>query len=144
MSAVGLTFQILLIPLLIVAIAGLILGIWAGKAWKRRVQKEAAEILHTPASESAEASVSTIPTLITKTEDTPDEPILHTLGDVLRQERLKRNMTQEFVAESLNVSRQAVSKWENGTSDPSTGNLLALAKLYNVSAADLLNKITGE
>ncbi len=37
-------------------------------------------------------------------------------------------MTQEFVAESLGVSRQAVSKWETGTADPSTSNLLALAK----------------
>lgn len=47
-------------------------------------------------------------------------------------------MTQEFVAESLGVSRQAVSKWENGTSDPSTSNLIALAKLYGVSVEELL------
>ena len=53
-------------------------------------------------------------------------------------------MTQEFVAESLNVSRQAVSKWENGTSDPSTGNLLAISKLYGISAAELLTKVSGE
>ena len=38
-------------------------------------------------------------------------------------------MTQEFVAEALGVSRQAVSEWESGQSDPSTTNLLALAKL---------------
>ena len=50
-------------------------------------------------------------------------------------------MTQEFVAETLGVSRQAVSKWENGTSDPSTSNLLALAKLYGVSVEEILNKI---
>ena len=50
-------------------------------------------------------------------------------------------MTQEFVAERLGVSRQAVSKWENGTSDPSTSNLLALAKLYSVSPEDLLNEV---
>ena len=49
-------------------------------------------------------------------------------------------MTQEFVAERLDVSRQAVSKWENGTSDPSTSNLLALAKLYNISAEELLQQ----
>jgi len=46
-------------------------------------------------------------------------------------------MTQEFVAESLGVSRQAVSKWENGTSDPSTSNLFALAKLFGVSVEEL-------
>lgn len=40
----------------------------------------------------------------------------HSLGDVLRAERTRCKMTQEFVAESLGVSRQAVSKWENGGS----------------------------
>ena len=34
----------------------------------------------------------------------------------------------------LGVSRQAVSKWESGAADPSTSNLLALAKLFGVSA----------
>ena len=47
-------------------------------------------------------------------------------------------MTQEFVAEAVGVSRQAVSKWETGAADPSTANLLALAKLYGVSAEELL------
>lgn len=47
----------------------------------------------------------------------------HSLGDVLRAERTRCKMTQEFVAESLGVSRQAVSKWENGVADPSTANL---------------------
>ena len=58
-----------------------------------------------------------------------------TLGEALKQ---ARKMTQEFVAESLGVSRQAVSKWESGVSDPSTSNLLALAKLYGISAEELL------
>ena len=61
-----------------------------------------------------------------------------TLGEALRQERARCKMTQEFVAESLGVSRQAVSKWESGASDPSTSNLLALAKLYGISADELL------
>ena len=63
------------------------------------------------------------------------------LGEILKLHRTNCNMTQEFVAESLGVSRQAVSKWENGTSDPSTSNLLALAKLYGVSAEEILNSI---
>ncbi len=62
------------------------------------------------------------------------------LGEALKKHRVERKMTQEFVAEHLGVSRQAVSKWENGTSDPSTANLLALAKLYGISAADLLRE----
>ena len=63
------------------------------------------------------------------------------LGQTLKEHRTVCKMTQEFVAEHLHVSRQAVSKWENGTSDPSTSNLLALAKLYGVDAAELLRSI---
>ena len=47
------------------------------------------------------------------------------LGEILKEHRVRCKMTQEFVAESLGVSRQAVSKWETGTADPSTSNLLA-------------------
>ena len=53
-------------------------------------------------------------------------------------------MTQEFVAEALGVSRQAVSKWENGTSDPSTSNLCALAKLYGIPVEELLHETQDE
>jgi DNA-binding XRE family transcriptional regulator len=60
------------------------------------------------------------------------------LGQVLKQHRTRCKITQEFVAETIGVSRQAVSKWESGTSDPSTSNLIALAKLYGISAEDLL------
>ena len=63
-----------------------------------------------------------------------------TLGEVLKQHRLNCKMTQEFVAETLGVSRQAVSKWESGVSDPSTTNLMALAKLFGVEAEELLKK----
>lgn len=55
-----------------------------------------------------------------------------TLGEVLKQHRTACKMTQEFVAESLGVSRQAVSKWESGKSDPSTTNLMALARLFGL------------
>lgn len=63
------------------------------------------------------------------------------LGELLKENRLRCRMTQEYVAESLGVSRQAVSKWEGGISDPSTSNLLALAKLYGVSTEELLRNI---
>ena len=63
------------------------------------------------------------------------------LGEALKEHRVRCQMTQEFVAEHLGVSRQAVSKWENGSSDPSTSNLLALAKLYGVDAAELLREV---
>ena len=66
------------------------------------------------------------------------------LGEVLKAQRLRCRMTQEFVAETLGVSRQAVSKWERGEADPSTANLLALGRLYGVPAEELLRAVTGE
>ena len=67
--------------------------------------------------------------------------IKRTLGEALKEHRTRCQMTQEFVAESVGVSRQAVSKWERGDSDPSTSNLLALAKLFGVSAEELLRNV---
>ncbi|WP_293008537.1 MULTISPECIES: helix-turn-helix domain-containing protein [unclassified Oscillibacter] len=69
------------------------------------------------------------------------ERVTRSLGEALKANRTRCKMTQEFVAESIGVSRQAVSKWESGTSDPSTSNLLALANLYGISAEDLLKEV---
>jgi len=63
------------------------------------------------------------------------------LGEAIKEHRTRCKMTQEFVAESLAVSRQAVSKWENGTAEPSTSNLIALSKLYGISAEELLREV---
>ena len=54
--------------------------------------------------------------------------------------RKKHHYTQENLAKRLHLSRQAVSKWEQGASDPSTSNLLALAKLFGISAEELLRE----
>lgn len=67
--------------------------------------------------------------------------IKKSLGEKIKTYRTSCNMTQEFVAEEIGVSRQAVSKWENGTSDPSTSNLYALAKLFGISVQELLQDI---
>lgn len=77
---------------------------------------------------------------------TPEErrkeiTVKRTLAEALKEHRLQRNMTQDFVAEKIGVSRQAVSKWENGSSDPSTMNLLAIAELYGVEAGELLRGV---
>ena len=63
------------------------------------------------------------------------------LSEMLKENRTRCNMTQEVVAESIGVSRQAVSKWENGTSETNTSNLMALAKLYGIPAEDLLKGV---
>ncbi len=67
--------------------------------------------------------------------------IKKSLGEVIKEYRVGCNMTQEFVAEYLGVSRQAVSKWESGISEPSTTNLLGLSNLFGISAEELLNKV---
>ena len=63
------------------------------------------------------------------------------LSEMLKENRTRCKMTQEFVAESIGVSRQAVSKWEKGTSEPNTSNLMALARLYGIPAEDLLRGV---
>lgn len=68
--------------------------------------------------------------------------VAKSLGEALKESRIRCQMTQEFVAETLGVSRQSVSKWENGSSDPNTSNLIALAKLYKISPEELLECAT--
>lgn len=67
--------------------------------------------------------------------------VAQSLGESLKSRRTGKGFTQEYVAEALGVSRQAVSKWENGTSEPSTANLMALAKLYGLSVDELLRQV---
>ena len=69
---------------------------------------------------------------------------VESLAKALKGPRERCRMTQEFVAEAVGVSRQAVSKWETGAADPSTANLLALAKLYGVSPEELLHNAQSE
>ena len=64
------------------------------------------------------------------------------LGEAIKSHRIRCQMTQEFVADALGVSRQSVSKWETGASDPGTSNLIALAKLFKISPEELLSEIS--
>lgn len=61
------------------------------------------------------------------------------LNEKLISLRKKNKLTQAQVAEALDVSRQAISNWETGTVLPSTDNLIALSRLYQVPADHLLN-----
>lgn len=53
--------------------------------------------------------------------------------------RKKLGWSQEDLAEKMNVSRQAISRWENGTALPDAQNVLQLSKLFNVTTDYLLN-----
>ena len=62
-------------------------------------------------------------------------------GALIAQARKEKGITQRELAEKVYVSVQAVGKWENGASEPSTANLLALAKLYGVDLEALLEGV---
>jgi len=61
------------------------------------------------------------------------------LGTRIRSLRTEKNLTQEALASQLEVSRQAIAKWENGQSRPSTANLLALCGVFGVSLDELVS-----
>ena len=67
-----------------------------------------------------------------------------TLGEALKAHRTRCNMTQEFVAESLGVSRQAVSKWETAASYPDIELMPRIADLFGVSLDELLRDVKNE
>ena len=60
------------------------------------------------------------------------------LNDRIVELRKRRGMSQEELAERLNVSRQAVSRWETGTAMPDAANLLQLSRIFGVSTDYLL------
>lgn len=60
------------------------------------------------------------------------------IADRLVELRREKGWSQEELAAKLGVSRQAVSKWERAESSPDTDNLIALARLYQISLDGLL------
>lgn len=67
-----------------------------------------------------------------------------TLDKKLTRLRKREGLSQAEVSEELDVSRQAVTKWETGQSRPSTENLQSLSKLYNVPLEYLLDENEDE
>lgn len=61
------------------------------------------------------------------------------LPDKIIKHRKANGWSQEDFAEKLNISRQAISRWENGTALPDAQNILQISKLFNVTTDYLLN-----
>ena len=59
-------------------------------------------------------------------------------GNQLYRLRIKNGYSQEDIAQQLNISDGAVSKWENGESKPTTDKIIKLAKIYQVDVKDLV------
>ena len=60
------------------------------------------------------------------------------IGEQLQRQRKLRNMSQNELADKLKISRQSISKWENGASLPSFSNVLAISELFDVSLDELI------
>lgn len=61
------------------------------------------------------------------------------LKEKLAMFRTRQGLSQNELASKINVSRQAIYKWERGTAVPSTENLVALSRLYGVPLDELVN-----
>ena len=57
----------------------------------------------------------------------------------MKAERVRRNLTQEEVAKHLDVHKNVISRWENGDSEPTSSNLIALCSLYECTPEYLLD-----
>jgi transcriptional regulator with XRE-family HTH domain len=66
------------------------------------------------------------------------------LGKKIRALRIEKSMTQEFLAETLGVSPQAVSKWENGVTAPDIGMLPAISVTFGVTIDELFSLTDDE
>lgn len=65
-----------------------------------------------------------------------------TMGQIIKRLRKERNLTQEELAEQLNISAPAISKWENDTSMPDISQVVPLASVFGVST-DVIFGVAG-
>ena len=64
--------------------------------------------------------------------------IMKSIGDRIKEYRLKNHMTQEKLASCLNVTYQTVSKWETGVSSPDLSLIVPITKIFHITADELL------
>ena len=69
---------------------------------------------------------------------------MNDIGKKIKELRKKKDMTQERLAEYLNVSFQAVSKWETGAASPDLSMIVPLARLLGVSTDELFGLVSAE
>lgn len=67
-----------------------------------------------------------------------------TLEEQIKHYRKQAGLSQEKMAEKIGVSRQAITKWENGTGTPDISNLMAIADLFQISIDELLSNEKSE
>ncbi len=60
------------------------------------------------------------------------------LGEKIKARRKQLKLSQEYVADQIGISRQAVAKWESGKSDPAAANLAELAAILETTVSELV------
>ncbi len=61
-----------------------------------------------------------------------------TISETIKVQRKIHNLTQQQLAEKINISRQSISKWESGESLPSFSNVMSLSRTLNISLDELI------
>ena len=60
------------------------------------------------------------------------------IGEIIREERIHKNLTQSQLAERIGVTQDSISLWEKGKRIPDTQYIIALCKVFGISADYLL------
>lgn len=60
------------------------------------------------------------------------------IGEQLQRQRKMHKMSQDTLADKLHISRQSISKWENGVALPSFANVVAISELFDISLDELI------
>ena len=66
---------------------------------------------------------------------------MNRFGQYLKSKRMEAGLTQQQVADNLNVSKNAVQNWESGNTKIKTDRFSQLAYIYNISVQDLWSEI---
>lgn len=61
-----------------------------------------------------------------------------TLGDKIKEERIKKKISQQQLGKELNVTQQAIGKWEKNLSEPDTTALIKLSEIFNITVDNIL------
>ncbi|WP_424411558.1 ankyrin repeat domain-containing protein [Pasteurella sp. PK-2025] len=70
--------------------------------------------------------------------------ITETIGRNIKELREKHKMSQQELADKLNTARPVISNWENGKSEPSSSQLLKLAKVFDTTTDHILGNVTNK
>ncbi len=65
------------------------------------------------------------------------------ISDNIKKYRKENNLSQDELAEKLGVSRQSISLWETGQTQPTIENIIALSRIFNVSTDSILDNDGG-